>query len=69
MARIFSSHDDDIVRDVLFLISAAEIFERGVSLHVCDQRSNAAGEPKNPRPAFALDLLGAEAERGNAAIH
>src|SRR5260370_24750142 len=40
-----------------------------ISLGVGNKRSNAAGEAENPRPAFALDLLGAEAKRGNAAIH
>src|SRR6185437_13433494 len=36
---------------------------------VACERADAAREAENARPAFALDLLGAEAKRGDAAIH
>src|SRR5437879_3633996 len=35
---------------------------------VGDQRADAAREAEDPWPTFALDLLGAEAKRGDAAI-
>src|SRR6185437_13212613 len=39
-----------------------------LSLLVLDQRADAAREAQDAWSAFALDLLGAEAKRGNAAI-
>src|SRR6202035_2411135 len=39
------------------------------TLSAIDQRPDAAGESQNPRTAFALDLLGGKAKRGDAAIH
>jgi hypothetical protein len=52
---------NDIVR-AMFFVGWLKMFECGIFLDVCDQRSNAAGEAKNSWPAFAFDLLGAEAE-------
>src|SRR3954470_20360450 len=40
---------------------------RGYSV-VGHQRADAAGKAEDARPAFALDLLGVEAKRGDAAI-
>src|SRR5690348_5072956 len=37
-------------------------------MFVLHQRADAARKAQDARPAFALDLLGAEAKRGNAAI-
>src|SRR4051812_28737017 len=44
-------------------------FERRLScLSVGNQRLDAAGEPKDARPAFALDLFSGKSKRGDAAI-
>src|SRR6185295_4555042 len=40
----------------------------GGILVVGDQRADAARQAQHARPAFALDLLGVETKRGNAAI-
>src|ERR1700716_62537 len=53
----------NVARWIALLTDAA--FPSGV----IDKRSNAAGKAKDARPAFAFDLLGGKAKRGNSAIH
>src|SRR5882762_11936541 len=66
MPVIFPSHVQCIVRAMSFV----GLYAYGdKALFVGDKRPDAAGEAENARPAFALDLFGAEAKRGNAAIH
>src|SRR6185437_12865374 len=45
------------------------LFDEHVPSTVGSERADAAGEAKDARSAFALDLLGAEPKRRDAAIH
>src|SRR6185437_13506587 len=49
----------------MFLSCLAGTFSSSVG----SERADAAGEAEDARPAFALDLLGAEPKRRDAAIH